>query len=124
MTRTVFMAKSWYHFVVAIIFTILFLFCAVLGPLFLLDIVPRADGKPGTEGGVAMSIIAVPMGLIALLGWFNVVSRRRPLLRICREGIEVNVIGASSLDGIPLVPTWIRAAWLIVSMQGFRTRIG
>ncbi len=46
--------------------------CAVLccsRPAFpLFDIMKRADGKPGTEAGVAMSIMAVPMFFIALLG--------------------------------------------------------
>lgn len=71
-----------------------------------------------------MSIIAVPMCLVACLGWFNVLARRKPLLRICREGMEISVIGSSSLDGVPLVPTWIRVGWLILSMQGFRRQLG
>ena len=123
-TKSVFYAKSWYLYVAAIVFTMLALFCAVLGPLFLFDIMKRADGKPGTEAGVAMSIMAVPMFLIALLGWFNVYSRLKPLLRICEEGLEINVIGASSLDGVPLIPNLVRVAWLIVSLQGFKKQIG
>ncbi len=104
--KSAFYAKSWYLYVGAILFTMLALFCAILGPLFLFDIMKRADGKPGTEAGVAMSIMAVPMFLVALLGWFNVYARRKPLLRVCTEGMEINVIGASSLDGTPLIPTW------------------
>jgi len=122
--KSVFYAKSWYLYVAAIVFTMLALFCAILGPLFLFDIMKRADGKPGTEAGVAMSIMAVPMSLIALLGWFNVYARLKPLLRICQEGIEINVIGASSLDGVPLIPNLIRVAWLIVSLRGFKKQIG
>jgi hypothetical protein len=75
------------------------------------------------ESRRSTSIMAVPICLIALLGWFNVYARRRPLLRICKEGLELNVIGASSLDGVPLIPVLIRAAWLIVSLQGFRKQI-
>lgn len=123
-SETVFYAKTWYIHVVAIVFTMLTLFCATFGPLFLFDIMKRADGKPGMEAGVAMSIMAVPMCLIALLGWFNVYARRKPLLRICEEGIEINIIGASSLDGVPLIPTLIRVAWLILSLQGFKKQIG
>jgi hypothetical protein len=122
--KTAFYAKSWYLYVGAIVFTILALFCAILGPLFLFDFMKRANGKPGTEAGVAMSIMAVPMSLVALLGWFNVYARRKPLLRICEEGLEINVIGASSLDGTPLIPNLVRVAWLIVSLQGFRKQIG
>jgi len=122
--KSVFYAKSWYFYAAAIGCTLLGLFCAILGPLFLFDIVKRADGKPGTEAGVAMSIMAVAMCLFALLGWFNVYARKKPLLRICEEGLEINVIGASSLDGVLLIPNLIRIAWLIVSLQGFREQIG
>lgn len=83
----------------------------------------RADGRPGTDAGIAMSVTSVPMSLVAALLWFNVLARRKPLLRICREGIEVNVIGSSSWDGVPFVPAVIRIAWLIVSLQGFKRRI-
>ncbi|MAI32819.1 MAG: hypothetical protein CMM07_14250 [Rhodopirellula sp.] len=117
-------AKSWYLYVGAIVFTMLALCCAIFGPLLLFDIMKRADGKSGTEAGVAMSIMAVPMSLIALLGWFHVYARRKPLLRICEEGIEINVIGASSLDGTPLIPNLVRVAWLIMSLQGFKKQIG
>ncbi len=122
--KSVFYAKSWYLYVGAIVFTLFALFCAILGPLFLFEIIQRADGKPGTDGGVALSIMAVPMFLIALLSWFNVVARRKPLLRICEEGVEINVIGASSLDGTPLIPNLVRVAWLILSLQGFKKQIG
>jgi hypothetical protein len=122
--QTVFYAKCWFHYVGASVFTMLFLFCAIFGPLFLFEVIRRADGKPGTDAGVALCIIAVPMCLVAALGWFNVLARRKPLLRICGEGIEINIIGSCSLDGVPLVPTWIRVAWLVLSMQGFKTRTG
>ena len=92
------------------------LFCAIFGPLFLFDIMKSADGKPGTVAGVAMSIMAVPTFLVALLGWFNVYARRKPLLRLCAEGMEINVIGASGLDGTPLIPNMVRVAWLILSL--------
>jgi hypothetical protein len=106
------------------VFTTLALFCVIFGPLFLFDIVKRADGKPGTDGGVALSIMAIPMVLVALLGWFNVYARFKPLLRICNEGLEINVIGASSLDGALLIPPLVRVAWLILSLQGFKKQIG
>ena len=122
--KPAFYAKSWYLYVGAIVFTMLAMFCAIFGPLFLFDIMKRADGKPGTDAGVAMSIMAVPMFLIALLGWFNVYARRKPLLRICKEGMEINVIGVSSLDGTPLIPNLVRVAWLILSLQGFKKQIG
>ena len=122
--KSVFYARSWYIYVTSIVFTTLALFCVIFGPLFLFDIVKRADGKPGTDGGVALSIMAIPMVLVALLGWFNVYARFKPLLRICNEGLEINVIGASSLDGALLIPPLVRVAWLILSLQGFKKQIG
>jgi len=123
-TKSIFYAKSWYLYVAAFVFTMLALFCMILGPLFLVDILKRADGKPGTEAGVAMSIMAIPLAMLALLGWFNVYARLKPLLRIGNDGLEINVIGASSLDGVPLIPTSIRVVWLILSLQGFKRQIG
>lgn len=114
----------WMHYVGATVFTLLGVISATIGPLLLFEILKRADGRDGTQGGGALTIISVCFVLMALLGWFNVIARRRPLLRICYEGLEINVIGASSLDGTPLIPTWMRAAWAIFSLQGFRKQIG
>ncbi|MCH2131664.1 MAG: hypothetical protein MK179_21195 [Pirellulaceae bacterium] len=122
-TKTVFYAKSWYLYVAAVVFTMLALFCSILGPLFLFDIIKRADAKPGTDAGIAISVMAIPMVLAALLSWFHVYARFKPLLRICEEGLEINVIGASSLDGVPLIPHLVRVAWLVLSLQGFRKQI-
>jgi len=122
--QTVFYAKTWYHIAGALIFTFVGSVSVILGPLFLFDILKRADGKPGTEGGIAMTILGSFMMLIALLGWFNVYARRTPLLRICREGMLINVIGASSLDNVPLVPGILRVAWSILSLQGFKKQVG
>jgi len=122
--ESVFFAKTWYHWVGAFVLTFFALFCAVLGPLFLLDVLERADGKPATEAGVALSIMAVPLALVATLSWYQLWARRKPLLRICRDGIEVNVIGASSLDSVPALPKLFRVAWLVLSLQGFRKQVG
>lgn len=124
MILTTFYAKSWYIVAAAILFSVLTLFCVVLGPLFLFGILKNAAGRPVPVAGIAMSIIAVPFGLIAVLGWFNVYARRRPLLRICVEGLEINVIGASRLDGVPLIPNMVRVAWLVLSLEGFRKQVG
>jgi hypothetical protein len=114
---TNFYSRMWFRYVGAAVCTLLAMFCLVFGPLFLLDILRPANGNPGKDAGVAMSIMLLPMSLVMALSWFNVAVRRKPLLRICREGIEVNVIGSSSLDGVPLVPPLIRIAWLVISLR-------
>jgi len=67
-----------------------------------------------------MSVLFLAVFAMAI---FNIKARRRPLLRICREGVEVVQVAPSSLDRIPLVPGLVRVAWLILSTQGFRRRI-
>jgi hypothetical protein len=122
--KTVFFAKTWYRYVGAIVATGLTLFGLVVGPLALFGIMKRVDGRPATDGGIALSILAILLSPVALLGWLNILAYRKPLLRICREGIELNVIGSSSLDGVLLVPPIIRIAWLVLSLQGFKRQIG
>ncbi|MBM4003589.1 MAG: hypothetical protein FJ295_09925 [Planctomycetes bacterium] len=116
----VFYSKMWYRYVGVSVTTTLAVFSSVLGPLYLFDILKRADGRPGTDAGIALSIMAGPFCSVALLGWFDIHARRKPLLRICKEGLELNVIGASSLDGVPLVPPIVRLMWLILTLQGFK----
>lgn len=123
-SESVFFAKTWYLWVAAFVLGFFALFCAVMGPMFLLGILDRADGKPAMQAGVALSIMAVPLALVASLSWYQLWARRKPLLRICRDGIEVNVIGASSLDAVPAIPKWFRVAWLVLSLQGFRKQVG
>lgn len=121
---TVFFGKTWHVYVGSLLFTALAACSAIMGPLFLLEIIKPAHGRPGTEAGIALSVMAALMCLIASLGWFNILARRRPLLRICEEGLEINVTGASSLDDVPLLPLMVRVAWLILSLQGFKKQIG
>lgn len=54
--KAVFSAKSWHLYVAAIVFTTLALFCAILGPLFLFDVMKTANGKPGTEAKSELSV--------------------------------------------------------------------
>ena len=122
--KTNFYPKRWYVVLFAMVFTMFAIFCAIFGPMILLDMIKKADGSSGREGGIALSIFAVPFSLFALFGWFRVYMSSKPLLRICNEGLEINVIGASSLDGIPFIPSWIRVALLSVSLQGFKKQIG
>ena len=70
-----------------------------------------------------LTLVGVPFTLLFAHSVYSLWARRRPLLRICREGVEALVIGESSLDRIPLVPGLVRIAWSILSGQGFRSRI-
>ncbi|MEW4571381.1 hypothetical protein AB1L88_26200 [Tautonia sp. JC769] len=120
---TAFMGKTWIFVVQAITFGIFAAFGLGLGPLFLLGIMVRADGRPGTDAGIAMCLMGIPLLLIFAMAVFNLRARREPLLRLCREGIEIVRVGSSSLDGIPMIPAVLRIAWLIVSTEGFRKTV-
>jgi hypothetical protein len=117
---TQFNGKTWIYLVLVLVFGGLACFCLLLGPLFLFGVLKRANGSPATDAGVALTIFAVPFSLLAALALFNILARRRPIIRVCRETLEINLIGSSSLDGVPLIPGAIRIAWLLVSMQGFK----
>lgn len=122
--KTIFYSKRWYIFVLAMVSTFFAIMGAIFGPVFLFDMIKRADGKSGREAGISLSIFAVLFSLFALVGWFRVYASSKPLLRIFKDGLEINVIGASSLDGVMFIPGWIRIALLIVSLQGFKKQIG
>lgn len=124
-----FRGKTWIYVASFLIVGGLAAFSLVMGPLFLTGAIKRADGKPGTEGGIALCIVGVLLSLVAALPLFRIVALRRPLLRLCREGIVVNLIAASSLDVLPQIPglgkglKLLHIAWLIVSLQGFRQHL-
>lgn len=115
-----FTGKTWIFVVQAVVFGVLGIFSLILGPLFLFEIMKDARGQPAVDAGVALTVTSVPLLCVFALAVFNTVARRRPVLRVCREGLAVNMIGSSSLDAIPLIPWVIRVTWLIVSLQGFK----
>jgi hypothetical protein len=67
--------------------------------------------------------MSVPFLLLVVLAAYNIWARREPMLSLYRQGIVIVQIGASSLDGIPLIPVFVRVAWLIISTQGFRRKL-
>lgn len=126
---TQFRGKTWIFFAQAIIFGQFAVFALVLGPLFLTGAMKRADGRPATDAGIPLTVMGTIFAAVTALAVFNIVARRRPLVRLCREGIVVNRIGVSSLDGVPAIPGFgramalLRVAWLVVSLQGFRQQL-
>lgn len=123
---TQFRGKTWISVAVAVVIGGLSAFCLVMGPPFLAGAVKAADGKPATGAGIALCIIGTLLAPVAALAVFRVVALRRPLVRLCREGIVVTLVGVSAFDELPYIPGLRRAfalarlAWLIVSGQGFK----
>jgi hypothetical protein len=121
-TPTQFQGKIWIYVAQAAVFGGLGMFSLVMGPLFLFGALKKADGTPATDAGIALCSMTVPFFLIFAFAMFNIRVRRLPVLQLFREGLEIVLIGTSSLDQIPL-PALIRIAWSIVSTEGFRTKV-
>jgi hypothetical protein len=118
-----FFGKTWIFLVQTVIFGGLSAFSLILGPLFYTGALKDANNKDATDAGIALTIFGILFIPIFSLALFNIISRRRPLIGIYREGIEFNIIGASALNRVPFIPAIIRLAWLIVSLKGFRSQV-
>jgi len=122
--KTEFYGKSWLYRTGAFLSALLAFICVLIAVLFLCGISKPANGIPGGVAAIRLLLVAMPINFFAILFWFHVLARRRPLLRICHEGLEVNIVGRGSLDHVPGIPTSIKLVWLVLSMQGFRKQIG
>ncbi len=120
---TEFFALTWTYRASAIVTGGLAAFAATLGPLFLLGLMKNARDEPATGAGMALCLIAVPLALACTLATANLRARRKPLLTIRREGVEVVRIGETMLDDVSAVPFLVRFAWLLVTGQGVRRRV-
>jgi hypothetical protein len=117
-----FRGKTWIFWARLLASGVLGIFGVIVGPLCWTGALTDAKGQVRPDAGPPLTIIGLGLLVVALLAAFNIVSRFRPTIRCYREGIECNVVGATSLDGVPLVPGAIRVAWAILSLQGFRSR--
>ena len=123
-TKTEFYGKTWLYRIGAFLSALLACICVLIAILFVSGISAPANGIPGGVAAFRLLLVAMFIFFFAILFWFHVLARRRPLLRICQEGLEVNIVGRGSLDHVPGIPTSIKLAWLVLSMQGFRKQIG
>jgi hypothetical protein len=98
------------------------LFGVILGALFWTGAMTDANRKVRPEAGPPLTFAGLGLLAVAGLAAFNIAGRVRPIIRCYREGIECNLVGATSLDGVPLVPGYVRVAWTILSLQGFRSQ--
>jgi hypothetical protein len=116
--------KRWYFIVASLLLGSLAAFSLIMGPLFLLGVAKRVDGSEAFDAGIALTIFGCVMLPIAFLAAYNAWVRRKPVITVDSEGIAIWLIGASSLDGVPLLPGWIRTLWSVFSGQGFRKQMG
>ena len=117
-----FWGKTWIIVAGAIVCGGFALFCLALGPLFLFGVIKPANGGPAKDAGIALCVMSVPALLICALAVSKLRVRRRPLLQLFREGIELVEPERAPLEGVPLVPWFVWLALSIVSGSGFRHR--
>ncbi len=88
--RTAFYGKRWLFALGGSIASFVFISMALMGPLILLGQVKNDFGKPlPPVAGVVVSAIAILLGFLTWVLWKNYLARGRPLIRICRDGLEV-----------------------------------
>jgi hypothetical protein len=121
---TEYRAKTLRHQVSASINGVLSIAC-IYGILSLTHVI--GDEPPGPGGldlGEALLLGAVAAYVVpkSALACYQVLGRREPFIRICREGLEVRLVGRSGLDDLPRFLEWITLYWSLLSLQGFRTK--
>jgi hypothetical protein len=117
-----FYGKTWYYAAQAIVFGAFGLIMLIMGTLGLLGFMKAPDGRTDMSSGAVMLLVSVALFAIAALAIYNIAARQQPILRLCQEGLEITIIGASSLARFPIQSPWLQMTWLIISLQGFRTQ--
>ncbi len=117
-----FRGKTWIYWAQLVACGYLGLFSVIFGALFWTGAMTDAKGEVRPQAGPPMVIIGCCLLAVMILAAFNIVARIPPIIRCYREGIECNLVGATSLDGIPFMPGLVRVGWTILSLQGFRSQ--
>lgn len=107
-----FYGKTWIYFPSAILCAVIGGCCLIAGPLFLLEIIKGSDGRALHDAGIAMTAAAAPLLLLAALFAIKIAVRRHPIVRIDRDGLEINMIAVSSFG-----PGMRRPSWRITTRQ-------
>jgi hypothetical protein len=123
--QTEFYGKRWLFALGGSIVTLVFTIMAMMGPLMLLGQVKNDFGKPFPPiAGVIVSAIAALLGILTWILWKKFLARGRPLIRICRDGVEVRVIAASALNDDWTMPSRPVLLWRIITGSGYGNRVG
>ena len=113
-----------------LIFGHLVVFECIMGPLFLLDIIKPANGHPGYEAGIPLTIVSLLLLPIAIACAFQVFALQWPILKIYKEGLWIRSIGTRPQSNPALIGTGIDMIliilimlWQLMTLQMFRTQI-
>ena len=127
--QTKFYARTWMLWSSFIIIGILCVAGCVMGPLFLFGIIEPANGRPGYEGGIPMTIVGLCFLPITIVITIQLWGRQTPILEVYEEGLLIREItsllggnAASTVSGIFLVVLPIWALYLIITFQVLRKK--
>jgi len=106
-------------------------FGCIMGPLFWLDIIKPANGHPGYEAGIPLTITSLLLIPIAFASSFQVFARQWPILKIHKEGLWVRSIGTHYridpalhiIPGLALLLIILIMLWQLFTLQMFRTQV-
>lgn len=122
MMQDSFSGKTWIQWLRLVGCGGLGLFSVGFGVLFVSGVMTDVRGEVRTEAGPPMLIVGCGMLVVTVMAACNIAALASPIIRCYREGIECNLVGATSLDGVSLLPGLVRVAWAILSLQGFRSQ--
>ena len=123
-----FYGRTWIFWACTLILGYIAVFGCIMGPLFWLDIIKPANGRPGYEAGIPVTIISSLLMPLAIASAFRVYALQWPILKIYKEGLWIRTIGTpvkvdpvlGALFGILLlIPIML---WQLVTVQMFQTR--
>ena len=125
-----FYGRTWMMWAGALICGYFAVLGCFMGPLFWLGIIKPADGRPGYEAGIPLTIISVLLMPIAIAFAFQVYARQWPILKIYKEGLWIRSIGtpyqtdwALSATGIDMILIVFVMLWQLVTLRMFRTQV-
>jgi hypothetical protein len=118
--QTRFYANIWISWAQLLILGGLGSFSVFFGILCWTGVFHDVNDQPRPAAGPPMVTIGTLLLLGALMALCTILTYRRPLLKLCREGIEVSLAGQSV--GIPL-PRQLAVFYLLVTFQAFRAYI-
>jgi len=118
-----FAAKTWIFWAQAVIFFPMGFFSFVMAIGFGTGSMKDVRGEVRTDGVVPMSIFGTLMLIVAAIALCKIIRLRPPIIRLYREGIECNLIGASKLDAVPFIPRFFRLLVAIFTGEAYRANI-
>ena len=125
-----FYGRMWMVLAGTLIVGHLAVFGCVMGPLFWLDIIKSANGHPGYEAGIPLTIIGLLLMPIAIAFAFQVFALQRPILKICKEGLWIRSIGTRyeidpvlTILGFDLILIIFIMLWQLMTLQMFRIKV-